>query len=114
MEGLSLSADPWVKESCREASTTRNSHASRGHRQASGSTSLAIAEARRDLVADDIDAFAEEFPYPAEVTVELRKINYDYTQEFKFGLDLILDGIERMRDGQFPPQERKPRAAKKR
>jgi AcrR family transcriptional regulator len=36
-----------------------------------------------------------EYPYLAEVVVELGKRGYDYTEEFEFGLDLILDGLER-------------------
>jgi hypothetical protein len=38
-----------------------------------------------------------EYPYLAEVVVELGKRGYDYTEEFEFGLDLILDGLERFR-----------------
>jgi AcrR family transcriptional regulator len=38
-----------------------------------------------------------EFPYLAEVVVELGKRGYDYTEEFEFGLDFILDGLERFR-----------------
>jgi hypothetical protein len=29
--------------------------------------------------------------------VELGKSGYDYTEDFEFGLDLLLDGIERLR-----------------
>jgi AcrR family transcriptional regulator len=38
-----------------------------------------------------------EYPYLAEVVVELGKRGYDYTEEFEFGLDFILDGLERFR-----------------
>ena len=38
-----------------------------------------------------------EYPYLAEVVVELGKQGYDYTEEFEFGLDFILDGLERYR-----------------
>jgi AcrR family transcriptional regulator len=38
-----------------------------------------------------------EYPYMAEVVRELGKRGYDYTEEFEFGLDLILDGLERFR-----------------
>jgi tetracycline repressor-like protein len=34
-------------------------------------------------------------PYLAEVVVEFANDGYDYSAEFTFGLDLILDGIER-------------------
>src|SRR5919106_5645923 len=60
----------------------------------------AEAEIRRDAVLDANPDYAERYPYLAQIPLELRKIDYDYTQEFEFGLDLILDGIERMRDGQ--------------
>ena len=38
-----------------------------------------------------------EYPYLAEVVVELGKRGYDYTEEFEFGLDFILDGLERFK-----------------
>jgi AcrR family transcriptional regulator len=38
----------------------------------------------------------EEYPYLAELSVEhIMKPGYDYGDEFEFGLDLILDGLER-------------------
>lgn len=37
-----------------------------------------------------------DFPYLAEVAAELAKKGYDYTEEFEFGLDFILDGLERL------------------
>jgi AcrR family transcriptional regulator len=37
-----------------------------------------------------------EYPYLAEVVVELGKRGYDYTEQFEFGLDFILDGFERL------------------
>ena len=41
---------------------------------------------------------AEEYPYLAEMIVEhALKPDYDYAVEFEFGLDLILDGLERLR-----------------
>ena len=39
-----------------------------------------------------------EYPYLAEVAVELGKRGYDYTEEFEFGLDFIVDGLERYRE----------------
>ena len=60
----------------------------------------AEAEIRRDAVLDANPDYAEQFPYLAQIPIELRKINYDYSREFEFGLDLILDAIERMRDGE--------------
>jgi len=38
-----------------------------------------------------------DLPYLAEVATEMAKAGYDYTTEFEFGLDLILDGLERLR-----------------
>jgi hypothetical protein len=61
------------------------------------------AELRRDAVLDAAPDHAEKYPYLAQIPIELRKINYDYSQEFEFGLELILDGIERMRDGESLP-----------
>ncbi len=40
---------------------------------------------------------ADEYPYLAEVVVELGKSGFNYTEEFEFALDLLLDGIERCR-----------------
>jgi AcrR family transcriptional regulator len=39
-----------------------------------------------------------QFPYLAEVVAELGKRGYDYTEEFEFGLDLILDSLERYKE----------------
>ncbi len=36
-----------------------------------------------------------EYPHLAEAGIELVRMQYDYGQEFEYGLDLILDGIER-------------------
>ena len=41
---------------------------------------------------------AEEYPHLAELTTEhVLQPGYDYGDEFEFGLDLILDGLERAR-----------------
>ena len=50
------------------------------------------------VVADDILGRlpAEDYPHLAEMIVEhALKPGYDYAEEFGFGLDLILDGLER-------------------
>ncbi len=39
----------------------------------------------------------DDYPYLMEVAAELENAGYDYETEFYFGLDLILDGIERYR-----------------
>jgi AcrR family transcriptional regulator len=42
---------------------------------------------------------ADEYPHLAELTVEhVLQPGYDYGNEFEFGLDLILDGLERARN----------------
>ena len=42
---------------------------------------------------------ADEYPHLTEMTTEhAMKPRYDYANEFGFGLELILDGLERMRD----------------
>lgn len=41
-----------------------------------------------------------EFPYLAEVMSEFAASGgYDYTEEFEFGIDFILDGLDRIREG---------------
>ena len=43
---------------------------------------------------------AQDYPYLAEMIVEhALKPEYDYAVQFEFGLDLILDGLERLREG---------------
>lgn len=39
----------------------------------------------------------DEYPYLVEVVVELTKAGYDAAAEFEIGLDLLLDGIEKLR-----------------
>jgi AcrR family transcriptional regulator len=42
---------------------------------------------------------AGDYPHLAEmITEHAMKPGYDYSKEFEFGLDLILDGLERLRD----------------
>ncbi len=42
---------------------------------------------------------ADEYPHLAEMIIEQgMKPGYDYADEFEFGLDLILDGLERLRE----------------
>jgi AcrR family transcriptional regulator len=42
---------------------------------------------------------ADTYPYLAQTIVELiNKSNWEYADEFEFGLDLILDGLERLRN----------------
>jgi hypothetical protein len=51
-------------------------------------------------VAQDIlrELPADEYPHLAEMIIEhAMKPGYAYADEFEFGLDLILDGLERLR-----------------
>jgi hypothetical protein len=44
------------------------------------------------------ELLGNQYPYLAEMIVEhAMKPGYDYADEFAFGLDLILDGLERVR-----------------
>jgi AcrR family transcriptional regulator len=44
-------------------------------------------------------ALAEEFPYLAEVVAgHVAKVGYDFAAAFEYGLDLILDALEKRRD----------------
>lgn len=47
----------------------------------------------RDVAEHILARAAEEYPYLARVTAQFAA-DYDYRQEFAFGLDLLLDGIE--------------------
>ncbi|HEX7263117.1 MAG TPA: TetR/AcrR family transcriptional regulator C-terminal domain-containing protein [Candidatus Dormibacteraeota bacterium] len=45
------------------------------------------------------------YPYLAEmITDHAMKPGYDYAEEFEFGLDLILDGLDRLRTVSGPPE----------
>jgi tetracycline repressor-like protein len=47
----------------------------------------------------DYEAVLDEYPHLVEVVGgHVAKAGYDYATEFVFGLDLILDGLERLRD----------------
>jgi AcrR family transcriptional regulator len=54
------------------------------------------AEARRQMV--DYEAMLGDYPHLVEVVGGyVAKAGYDYDAEFVFGLDVILDGLERLR-----------------
>jgi hypothetical protein len=57
----------------------------------------AEAKRRRETVARHHPAPEQEYPYLIEVAEEFARRGYDYAQEFEFGLDLILDGIQRLK-----------------
>lgn len=50
-----------------------------------------------EVAAVTVGDRAAEYPYLAEVVVELSEKGYDYAEEFEFGLDFILDGLERFK-----------------
>ena len=51
-----------------------------------------------EMAKSTVGEKGSEYPYLAEVVSEFATSGgYDYTEEFEFGLDLILDGIERLR-----------------
>lgn len=54
-------------------------------------------EEMADLAASMVEQFpAEEYPHLAEFTFEhVLRPGYDFGDEFEFGLDLIIDGLER-------------------
>jgi AcrR family transcriptional regulator len=54
-------------------------------------------EESAEMAATTVGERGNEYPYLAEVVVELGKKGYDYTEEFEFGLDFILDGLERFK-----------------
>jgi AcrR family transcriptional regulator len=59
-------------------------------------TSEELAEAAQSILAQFP---ADEYPHLAETISEhVTKPGYDYADEFEVGLDLVLDGIERLRD----------------
>jgi AcrR family transcriptional regulator len=54
-----------------------------------------VAEVGQDILRQ----MAGEYPHLAEmITKHAMKPGYDYGKEFEFGLDLILDGLERLRE----------------
>ncbi len=55
------------------------------------------AEVIADQVEANPEAFLVEFPHLAEVAAELGKGDFDFSQEFTIGLDLILEAIDRLR-----------------
>jgi len=58
-------------------------------------------EQTADLAQDILASFpADTYPHLAELTARhVLQPGYDYGDEFEFGLDLILDGLERIRKG---------------
>jgi AcrR family transcriptional regulator len=69
---------------------------------AEGSTEVAEEQVREFEAAAEERRSAgleEEFPYLAEVVAgHVAKVGYDFTTAFEYGLDLILDALEKRRD----------------
>jgi hypothetical protein len=71
--------------------------------------------------ADEFAAMAEEvyipqlpraeYPYLNESAEALAAAGYDPTHEFAFGLDEIIDALERLRDPDTTPTDRAARAS---
>ena len=61
----------------------------------------AVEEAERRQTAAELtitpEAFAESYPFLVEIATQLAESPYDYGAEFESGIDLVLDGIERLR-----------------
>ena len=51
-------------------------------------------EARANVIAEEHPSPEDEYPHLFEIVAEFGTSGYDYNEEFGFGLDLILDGIE--------------------
>jgi AcrR family transcriptional regulator len=70
----------------------------------SAEESAAVAEEKVRQFAElaeerQFAALAEEFPYLAEVVAgHVAKVGYDFTAAFEYGLDLILDALEKRRE----------------
>ena len=61
-------------------------------------TTYFAAEAQRQM--REYEAVLADYPNLVEVVGgHVAKAGYDYSTEFLFGLDLILDGLERLREG---------------
>jgi hypothetical protein len=56
-----------------------------------------VAPAAQQKLDTQPSPAAEEYPYLVEVVAELRKSGYDYAVEFEIGLELLLEGIEKLR-----------------
>ena len=50
-----------------------------------------------DMAKTTVGEQGDAYPYLAEVVLELGRRGYDYKEEFEFGLDFILDGLDRFR-----------------
>jgi hypothetical protein len=69
---------------------------------AEGAAAVAQEQVRKfeaQAEEQELAALAEEFPYLAEVVAgHVAEVGYDFGQAFDYGLDLILDALEKRRD----------------
>ena len=67
-------------------------------------------EETAEMAQDILAGFpADEYPHLTELTTQhVLRPGYDYGNEFEFGLDLILDGLERAGDAPERPLLRRP------
>jgi hypothetical protein len=69
---------------------------------AEGGAAVAEEQARQfaeQAAQQQAAGLAEQFPYLHEVVAgHVAKVGYDFTVAFEYGLDLILDALERRRD----------------
>jgi AcrR family transcriptional regulator len=69
---------------------------------AEGAAGVAEEQARQfaeDAQKQQTAALAEEFPYLAEIVAgHVAEVGYDFAAAFEYGLDLILDALERRRE----------------
>jgi len=64
------------------------------------SLSFDDAESLDEVGTDLLSQMAEAYPHLAEATTHAMESGYDRGVEFEFGLDLIIDGLKRVRDEQ--------------
>jgi AcrR family transcriptional regulator len=67
---------------------------------AEGAAAVAEEQVREfETQGEQLAALADEFPYLAEVVAgHVARVGYDFRQAFEYGLDLILDALEKRRD----------------
>jgi AcrR family transcriptional regulator len=76
---------------------------------AAGAAAVATEQAREfAAVAEEQQsgALVDEFPYLAEVVAgHVTQVGYDFAESFEYGLDLILDALEKRRDAALPSSD---------
>lgn len=64
-------------------------------------------EGSAEMAKTTVGGRETEFVYLAEVVAEFAERGYDYTEEFEYGLDFILDGLERLKRSIRAEQKRR-------